>query len=134
MMRASTKGITVVSHTFTGLLCMALVGCDIGTQDQSDFGASVVATYIVDAQRECARAGYEDLVECREAPRSNGQARKAAVIADDAYIVFQSSCYESLGSATCEGFMASAYAQATRAATQAKPVAQAPSPARSPAP
>lgn len=122
------------AHSLGIFLLVCLVGCSESNVSGDDFGARTVARFVVDAQARCTAAGFPELLDCSDAPLAKDGARVAARTAEYAYSEFRNSCYEALGSERCEGFMASAYAQATKAGPQPKRVAQAPSPAQSPAP
>lgn len=112
MMRASTKGMPMASLRQLGLLCMALAGCDTGPVERVDFGAGVVAGYIVKAQAKCTAAGHPMIAECAELPRSSGDARLAAMSAQDTYKIFQGACYPDLGMSKCEALVEQAYQEA----------------------
>lgn len=115
------------------LLCLA-AGCSEQSTEISDFGATQIARLFVDAERKCAIAGYTAVSDCAETASLTIDAGLAARRALNTYEIFQSGCYETMGKERCEGFMASAYAQATKAAARQHSAVQAPAPARSPAP
>lgn len=80
--------------------------------EQADFGANVVAHYVVAALRKCDAAGTPDLYECTDAPASNTGERLAARTALDVYQIFQRNCYETAGSEKCDTLMEAAYRKA----------------------
>jgi hypothetical protein len=112
MMRASTKGMAMASFRLLGLLCMALAGCDSAPPERVDFGAGVVASFVVKAEVKCAGAGEPSIAECAELPRSSGDARLAAMSAQDTYKIFQDACYPDLGMSKCEALVEQAYREA----------------------
>ena len=90
-----------------------LVGCGQALEgEQVDFGAGVVARYVVAAQEKCNAAGIPDLYECAEVPSSGSGERLAARVALDAYQIFQRNCREAAGAGQCEALADTAYRNA----------------------
>lgn len=98
------------------LMLVVLAGCGgshVPDDEQADFGASVVARYVIVAQQKCNTAGAPDLYECAEAPSSKTGERLAARVALDVYRIFQRSCYETAGAEKCEAMVEAAYRKAS---------------------
>lgn len=95
-----------------GVVCMLLAGCVETATERVDFGAAVVAGYIVKAQVKCAAIGQTNIAECAELPRSSGPERLAAMSAQDTYKIFQDACYPDLGMSKCEALVEQAYQEA----------------------
>lgn len=97
-------------------LLMLQAGCGgsgMPNDEQADFGAGVVARYVVTAQQKCGAAGTPDLYECTAAPASKAGERVAARTALDVYQIFQRNCYETAGSEKCDTLMEAAYRKAS---------------------
>lgn len=80
--------------------------------EQADFGAGVVASFVIVAQQKCNTAGMPDLYECAEASTPAMGARVAARTALGAYQTFQQCCHETAGAGKCEALMETAYQKA----------------------
>ncbi|MGJ7500835.1 hypothetical protein ACSFBF_10790 [Variovorax sp. ZT5P49] len=96
-------------------MLVVLAGCGdshVPDDESADFGASVVARYVIVAQQKCNTAGTPDLYECAEAPSSATGERLAARTALDVYQIFQRCCYETAGAGKCEALMETAYLKA----------------------
>lgn len=103
---------TPARRVLVGLAAVIAAGCDSGTAERVDFGAGVVASYIVKAQAKCTAAGQYNIAECAELPRLSGDARLAAMSAQDSYQAFQGACYPDLGMSKCEALVEQAYQEA----------------------
>lgn len=104
----------MASRRFLGLLCVVLAGCDAvhTPMERVDFGAGIVATYVMKAQEKCAAAGRPIIAECAEMPSSISGERIAAMSAQETYKVFQEACYPDLGMSKCEALVEQAYQEA----------------------
>lgn len=100
------------SATLMVLVCVLLAGCSEVMPERVDFGAPIVAGYIVLAQTKCTAIGSPSIAECAELPRSSGDARLAAMSAQETYKVFQEACYADLGMSKCEALVEQAYQEA----------------------
>ena len=104
----------MAASRLVGLVCALLAGCGSGEgpPERVDFGASVVAGYVVKAQAKCAAAGQPNIAECAELPRSSSGERFAARTVQTAYADFQAACYPDMGMSKCEALVEQAYQEA----------------------
>lgn len=102
----------MVSSRFMGLACLLLAGCIEHSAERVDFGASVVASFIIKAEAKCVAAGQPVIAECAEMPRTETGERLAAMTAQDTYKIFQDCCYPDLGMSKCEALVEQAYQEA----------------------
>jgi hypothetical protein len=114
MMLASTRVTKMASWRLIGLTFLLLAGCDGSplSTERVEFGAPIVAGYIIQAQAKCAAIGQPSIAECAELPRSSGPGRLAAMSAQDVYKTFQDACYPDLGMSKCEALVEQAYQEA----------------------
>lgn len=100
----------------TGLaaaLTFLLSACESKEEPQrANFGANMVANFLVKAQAKCAAAGQPSIAECAEAFPARDEVRMAALVAQDAYKSFQEACYPDMGMSKCEGLVEKAYQEA----------------------
>lgn len=94
------------SFAFLAALCSSLnTGCDQLTQEEPDFGASVVARYVQAARVKCDAADAPELWECAALGRDQKEAWMAARSALDTYEAFKSGCYPAAGMTKCEAMI-----------------------------
>lgn len=79
---------------------------------RANFGAGMVANYMVKAQAKCAASGQVNIAECAESMPRGTDARMAALTAQEAYRMFQEVCYPDMGMSKCEGLVEKAYQEA----------------------
>lgn len=99
------------SAGWVACVSMVLAGCGgahVPDDEEADFGAGVVARYVIAAQQKCDAAGTPDLYECAEASPSATGERLAARSALDVYRIFQQNCYENAGAGKCEALLEAA--------------------------
>jgi len=96
-------------HILMGYLCgLTLFSACTEPSDESDFGAAVVARYIVNAEHQCSGINIDGIVACANSS-SRSKARLSAQTANEALEIFNMNCRADLDTSRCDGLLFEAY-------------------------